>query len=97
MSVSKPYALDAIDTAAKALCDARGRYATARHQDGLTGSAFLWDVADTLYTDQRYIDEREDLRNEVVIVALSLAASMAAGIGGNREHDPKQAQPREDV
>jgi hypothetical protein len=85
MGVSTPYALDAIDAAAKALCDARGRYATARHQDGLTGSAFLWDVADAHGTDQRYVDEREDLRNEVVIVALSLAASMAAGIGGKRD------------
>lgn len=91
MGVSKPYALDAIDAAARALCDARGAYANAKHPDGLTGAAFLWDVADAYGTDQRYVDEREDLRNEVVIVAVSLAASMAQGIGS------KQAPAAEDL
>lgn len=87
MAVSKPYALDAVDAAAKALCDHRGTYASANHPRGLTGSAFLWDVADAIGTDQRYIDEREALRDEVRVVAFALAAEMSKGMGFQKDRE----------
>lgn len=87
MGVSKPWALDAVDVAARALVDHRGHYANAKHPKGLTGSAFLWAVADEVGTDQRYVDEREGVREEVRIVALSLAAFVATGMGLQKTSD----------